>query len=403
MIKRIIAIVALLALMISMTTLGALSASASSDWFDKEPVRDVAYSFAVIGDIQSMTYFDAHDGTSYLGTMFDWIVENRKVRKIKYVMGLGDTVETVRGAQNGAVLNPKEWQTASAEIEKLQGAKVPYLIVRGNHDDIGGYHEYICTEEYQAQMDGFFYDPSKSASGKNSMSNCYRKIEIGNHKYLMMGLDYGAWNDEATLAWANKVVSSNPDYKVILSIHSYLNGLGNYYKGDVSEASGFDGQKIWDSFVSKHKNMFMVFCGHFSAKYPVVTSSLGEKGNKVYKVLVDPQTYDETDPSGFVLLVNIINSGKEIKLEYFSTVKEKYFGTTSHATLQLPDGTLTEYVPPVVTTAATTAETVKVTSADVTDAASGKGCGGSITSTVAVCCSMGTLLAVFAMRKKKED
>ena len=412
MIKRIIAIVALLALMLSMTTLGTLSASAaSSDWFDKQPAQNVDYSFAVLGDIQTITYSDAHNGTKYLEGMFDWILDNREERKIEYVIGLGDSVETLRCVQGGAVANPKEWQKVRSQLRKMLEADMPHLIVRGNHDDETGYHQYVCTDEYKAQMDGFFFDESKTATHGNSMSNCYRKLEIGNHKYLMLGLDYNAWDDEDVIAWANDLVASNRDYKVILSIHSYLNGFGNYYKDKIGSAaanlSGYDeldfnAQTLWNNFVAKHENMFMVLCGHYSAKYPIVKVAQGNNGNKVYKILIDPQTYEETDPSGFVYMINIKNGGTDMELEYLSTAKEKYFGTNCQMTIELPEGLLPTFVPPVVTEATTTAEPTTEAPA-TTEEPKKKGCRGSITSTVAVCCSMGTVLAAFAMRKRKDD
>ena len=83
MIKRIIAIISLLALMLSMTTLGALSASAAaSDWIAREPAKNVDYSFAVIGDIQTLTFKDSHGNSSYLEYLFNWIIKNREERKL---------------------------------------------------------------------------------------------------------------------------------------------------------------------------------------------------------------------------------------------------------------------------------------------------------------------------------
>lgn len=412
MIKRIVAIVALLALMLSMTTLGTLSASAASDFFDKEPAQNVDYSFAVLGDIQTITYSDAHNGTKYLETMFDWILDNREERKIEYVIGLGDSVDTLRSTSGGAARNPKEWQKVRSQLRKLLEADMPHLVVRGNHDDESGYHQYVCTEDYQAQMDEFFYDSSKTATHGNSMSNCYRKLEIGNHKYLMLGLDYNAWDDEDVIAWANDVVSSNPDYKVILSIHSYLNGWGNYYKDEIGSASAdfltqeeltFNAQELWNNFVSKHENMFMVLCGHVSSKFPTVKIATGENGNKVYKVLIDPQTYEETDPSGFVYMINVTNGGANIELEYFSTVKGKYFGTNSQMKIDLPEGLLPEFVAAVSTEATTTAEPTTEAPATTEEVKKKNSCKSSVTSTVAICCTMGTALAAFAMRKREQD
>ena len=408
--KRIIAVVALLALMLSMTTLGTLSASAASSWFDKKPAQNVDYSFAVLGDIQTITYSDAHNDTNYLETMFDWILANRESRKIEYVIGLGDTVDTLRCWNGGGSLNPKEWQEARRQFRKLLEADMPHLVVRGNHDDESGYHQYICTDEYKNQMDGFFYDSSKTATKGNSMSNCYRKLEIGNHKYLMLGLDYNAYNDAATLAWANDLISSNPDYKVILSVHAYLDSARLYYNGEIGSAAAgyleqenlpFDGRQLWDNLVSKHENMFMVLCGHVSATDPVVRKTTGDNGNTVYSVLVDPQQYEKSNPSGFVYMINITNGGANLEVEYLSASTGKYFGTNNQKSYDLGAGFLPKFEPTVITEATTVETTVEETTVAVTEEVK-KGCKGSIVSTVAVCCTMGTALAAFAMRKKKD-
>ena len=415
MIKRITAIIALLALLISMSTLGTLSAAAaSSDWINHSSSNKVDYSFAVLGDIQTITYSDTHSGTSYLATMFDWILANRESRKIEYVIGLGDTVETLRSTQGGGDLNPKEWKKVRSQLRKLLEAGMPHLIVRGNHDDERGYHQYVCTEEYKNQMDGFFYDDTKTAIHGNSMSNCYRKLEIGNHKYLMLGLDYNSWDDEETLAWASEVVSSNPDYKVILSIHSYIHRYGSAYNGEIGSASAnyleqesiyFSGQTLWDDFISKHENMFMVLCGHVATKNPVVKMSMGDSGNKIYTVLVDPQAYEEEDPSGFVLMLNVVNGGEALEIEYLSTSKVKHFRANNQMTLELPTGTFPKYIPTVVTTVPETTTEVPTTEEPtvVTEAVSEGGCRGAVSVTVAVCCSMGTALAAFALRRRKEN
>ena len=230
--KRLIAAICLVAMIVSMTTLGALQSSAASMWIDKDMPQNLDYSFVVIGDIQSLTYFDADRNTTYLEDMFDWILDNKDERKIEYIFELGDTVETLTTYPEKN-RNPLEWVMARTQFRRLYNSDgsviIPYMVVRGNHDDEKGYHKYICNDKYQAQMDGFFYDDQKPLTLGNSMSNSYRKIEIGNHKYLMLGLDYNA--DSTVIDWANQVIEAHPDYKVIISVHAYLGGGGSFLNG----------------------------------------------------------------------------------------------------------------------------------------------------------------------------
>ena len=443
--KRIVSIVCLLAMLLSMTTMGAFSASAATvgsvEFIDVAPVENLDYSFAILGDIQTINTYEVKHQNTYksLTNMFTWLVKNQESRKIEYVLGLGDTVDTLYTypeSYNPIYYNRVEWEKARTCFKKLNGV-IPYMVVRGNHDDEIGYNKYIATTEYQNQIikdangnevGGFYYDPNKTATKGNSMSNCYRKLEIGNHKYLMLGLDYaiGAANDgNDVVEWANGVIAANPDYKVIISLHTYLSTSGEYMQGLQVESSNGDrtatepisfyGRKLWNMFKT-HSNIFMIFSGHVSVDDPVVSYHTGEQGNQIINILVDPQStyeFDPADPNGkatlplpLVLMMNVTNGGKALEFEYICTDKNKQLKAKNRFTIELPEGTLPEYIAAgaEVVTEAPTTEAATTTEAPVTTEAPKKNnCKNSITSTVAVCCTMGTALAAFAMRKRKED
>ena len=419
--KRIIAVLCFLAMLFSMTTLGSFSSAAAGVWLDKDMPQNLDYSFAVIGDIQSLSYFDADRNTTYLEDMFDWILDNKEERKIEYIFELGDTVETLTTYPEKN-RNPLEWIMARTQFRRLYNSDgsviIPYMVVRGNHDDEKGYHKYVCNENYQAQMDEFFYDSEKPATLGNSMSNSYRKIEIGNHKYLMLGLDYNA--DDTVLNWASEVISANPDYKVIISIHAYLNGRGSFLGGTVGSSNAdnteleyipFSGQDLWNKLFRRHENIFMVLCGHASVRNPVVNTRTGLHGNKIIEILVDPQSFDWDQvvdygekAGGFVLMVNVTNGGECVELEYYSTAYKKYFEERNQRVIELDEGTLPKYVAPV-TTVVTTTDAMATTEITMLpdELTQSKGCRSTFATGVAICCSIGTSLAAFAMRRIKED
>ncbi|MBO7249683.1 MAG: metallophosphoesterase [Clostridia bacterium] len=442
--KRLVAIACLIALMFSMSTLGSISVFAAEDgetnpWLDFYTLSEIPdYSFAVIGDIQSITYLDAHKETSYLDGMFDWILENKEARSIEYVFSLGDSVDTLISWPNeepyfANEYNPLEWQTAATQFARLNG-KIPYSVIRGNHDDEAGYHQYICTDDYKSQMDGFYYNPDEAAIDGNSMSNSYRKIEIYGQKYLMMTLDFDT-NDGA-IEWANNVIAANPDHKVIVSIHAYLyderkcTEIGNktntsdnfFYKDKVGqpgiddEEDGdtshdyfmFDGQVFWDEIFSKHENVFMVLSGHIrDVEDPIIRTRKSPKGNHVFEILVNPQTYDEvngnptTDDEGntvpavgagaFVMMLNFSNDGNKIEIEYISTATGKHFKAKNQVVKTVPGYSMMQLKSTTTTTAPAAVEEQK------------SGCKGAVLSTAAVTSVIGTSLAAFAMRKRKEN
>ena len=444
--NRFISMLCLMAILLSMITLCSVSASAEELWIDKEPAQNVDYSFAVIGDIQTITKSDNERGTRYVAGLMEWLYKNRKSRKISYVFGLGDTVDTLTSYPenyNPSVNNPREWEIASGAIAVLNGV-IPYSIVRGNHDDEGGYHKYICTDFYQSQMDGFFYDESSPATRGNSMSNSYRKITIGGHKYLMLTLDYNI--TDGVKNWANEVISSNPDYHVIVSIHAFLANWGGIYNGSIGQANEvneteeiyFSGQALWDDVLSRHENVFMILSGHASVPDPIIRTREGVNGNEVIQILVDPQAEDEIVPTGMVLMINIKGGGAEIEFEYLATARsqKQYLSAKNQFTMDVPNNALpivstapsTQPKQPtttVITTTATTTVTTTVTTKAqtttkapkttaaptqattatpaTTEAPSKNGCASSVTSAIAVTCILGCSLSALALKKRKEE
>lgn len=354
--KRIIAIVCTAALLFSMA---AVSASALASWVKYDTPSDIDYSFVAFGDMQSITWTDNRYGTTYVKSAFDWILNNKDSRKIEYVFGLGDTIDTlttystnvVQG--NGKTQNVNEWILVSDQFHRLDGI-IPYTVTRGNHDDEGGYHKYICTEAYKEQMTGFYYDPEQPATLGNSMANHYRKITIGGVRYLMLSLDYNATTD--VMNWANEVIMANPSYRVIVSIHAYLNGYNGsgvgklessnngFLEGSIGAANAdnsaqvntkFDGEKLWTNVFSKHENMFMILCGHDAIPTPVHNVRTGIYGNQVIEILTDTSKYDlEMGGSNYganlMMILNFREDTNEIQIEYFSPSRSAQGETKCH-------------------------------------------------------------------------
>lgn len=348
--KRLLAILCAVALLLPMAALPTVAATvnwtAESYWTDYQLKNTPDYSFAVLGDIQFLTATDVDNGHHYTQLLFDWILKNKDSRKIKYVFGLGDSINTLTSypedGYSTSVHNPAEWKLAANQFARLNG-KIPYMVVRGNHDDEAGYHKYICTTDYKNQMSGFFYDDTKAAKDGNSMSNSFTKVTIGTEKYLMLGLDYNIYNNSAVRNWANEVIAANPDHKVIVSIHAYYTSGGSWLNGNVGEAGTnqndgqpywdleyFSGEQLWNDIFSQHANIAAVLCGHAAVDEPIVKTRTGNNGNKVIEVLVNPQDTDEDRKldgikrCGFVLMLNFSNGGKTMELEYISTVREHY-------------------------------------------------------------------------------
>ena len=267
---------------------------------------EYAYSFALVGDTQSLNY----NYPQKFHLLYDWIVDNAEDKKMKFVFGLGDITD------NNLLW---EWALAKQLINKMEGV-VPYSVIRGNHDGIQNYCEIFPLAEYSHMIAGS-YD--------GSMLNTYQTFEVGNIKYLVLNLDL-ALNDEI-LAWADEVVSSYPDRNVIVTTHIYLHSDGTTVdRTDPTPAtnygSDYTSDEICERFIKMHENIKMVISGHRPCDNIVVTYETGDNGNKIAQILVDPQSIDVSQgPSGMVAMLYFSEDGKTVSTDFYSTVKNKYY------------------------------------------------------------------------------
>ena len=302
---------------------------------EKEPVTDYAYSFAVIPDTQVVMENDVVNGETNMAKLFDWIVANKESKNIQHVFGLGDITENN---------NTEEWTIAQTQYEKLMTAGIPYSAVRGNHDlkwygkeegseaqTTDDYTNYMGTDAYRAQFGGFY--------SETNIANSWRTLQVGNVKYLLITLDYGA--NDAILNWASGIIYQHPDHNVIITTHAYLFRDGTTLDdGDVVPPSttggSNDGDDMWEKLVSKHENIVLVMCGHDPEENIIVNRSVGDNGNTVTAMLLDAQGVEAQEGSmGMVALLHFSADGKTVQVEYYSTSKEKYFKAENQFSLEL--------------------------------------------------------------------
>ena len=278
---------------------------------DYQGVTDYAYSFAIIGDTQILSYHHPKK----LAAMYDWIVENAKAKKMKFVIGLGDITDRNTEA---------EWEAAKEAITKMNGV-VPYSIVRGNHDQpVDRFNRYFSYTEFGKNVDGS-YD--------GTMCNTYQKFNVGTIKYLILNLDFGP--SDAVLDWANKVVAEHPDYNVIIATHIYMKANGNFLtETDGHNATRYGGintgDKIWDKLASKHENIVLLLSGHIASETIGISRRKGVNGNDVMQLMIDPQDSDaDRGGVGNVAMLYFSNDGSQVDIEYYSTDREAYYNKSN--------------------------------------------------------------------------
>ncbi len=290
---------------------------------DPPELEEYAFSFALVGDTQKITL----NYPTQLSKIYDWIVGNIEKEKIACVIGLGDITD-----KNTA----EEWKVAKEQIFKLNG-KVPYSLVRGNHDKSAEFNSAFLESEYASSLSG--------RMARSSVENAYLLFSAGGVDFLLVCLDYGASDSE--LKWAGSVISSYPERKAIITTHCYLFRDGTTLDaGDVyppnesgrDTGSSNNGDQMWEKLVSVYPNVFLVLSGHDPCDDVVVTQTEGKNGNVVTQILTDPQGVDASSigPAGIVTMLYFSADGSRMQIRNYSTIKKAYYMSSSQRTVGMP-------------------------------------------------------------------
>ena len=307
-----------------------------SNWLNTNPNApgSYAYSIAVVGDTQSIVKKDLTNGTNYLASIYSWLAANKDAKKIRYVLGVGDITEYTENFDDsfdGSWTYDQEWNHAKAAITLLDN-KIPYSLCRGGgHDTVAKFNEYFASHSY--------YTSNLSGSlTENDVTNTYSMFEVGSVKYLLFALD---WNPSDTaLKWAEGIIAANPNRKVIITTHSYLNKDGTLHGSSSSHSAvptTNNGVDIYNELVSKYDNIQLVICGHDPSANIVYRQDARESGSVVTSLLVDPQTFDSQNnaETGMVCMLYFSEDGNDMTVEWYSTVRNQYYRASNQFSLKL--------------------------------------------------------------------
>ncbi len=333
---------------------------------EKAPLEDYAYSFAVLGDTQIL----AESYPDKFTALYDWVLGNVEAKKIKFVLGLGDITNSSTNA---------EFDLAKKNIERMNGV-VPYSLVRGNHDTENQMKKYFPVSAYKDKLGGYY---------GSDIFNSWQELIVGEIKYLIFTLDYGAKN--AVLDWASEIIADHPEHNVIITTHAYLFRDGTTLDaGDVVPPSNKgsqynNGDHIWDKLIKKHENIVLVLSGHDPCDYVVYAQDKGENGNVVTQMLVDPQGVDKAQGGvGLVTMLYFSEDGKTMQVETYSTDRGAFFLEENQFTLTLDlveaktEETTAEATEPETTTAPATEPVTTEAPTATEPAPEKKGCGASV-------------------------
>jgi hypothetical protein len=303
-------LISLLTLCFALTGIGGVvsstvnASSTSNTWTDTvEKPLDYAYSFSVIGDTQVVSY----GASEKMANIYDYIVASADENKTKHVFGLGDITDAS---------SYREWDVAAQEIAKMDGV-VSYSLARGNHDTVARFNKSFGENST--------YSSQYIARYPVGYANTVHEFSAGILDYLVVVLDYGAADD--VLEWADEIITSYPNHNVIISTHSYTSKIGEL---DTYKTCAFNsGEDIWNKLVRKHENIVLVLSGHtISENHDIVFSEdIGDNGNKVCKMMINPQGLDNATQGkcGMVAEFYFSADGKNVEVQYYSTIREQYY------------------------------------------------------------------------------
>ncbi len=336
------------------------------------------YTIALLPDPQ---YTNDHHPKKLPNT-FDWLLENKEKQNIQYFIGLGDMTDHSK--------NP-EWERITTQYARLDGI-IPYSLVRGNHDGAA-----LFDANHNSKTPYYKYVQENGGMMKEkSVINTYLLFEVGDVKYMIINLDFGATDD--VLSWVDSVLEANPDRRAIIATHGYMNRDGTTLdRDDYASPNKYDeawnsGEEMWEKCFKKHANVHMIVSGHISVDDIICTETKGDNGNIVYQFLIDTQgTDDKLAGAGFIALMHFTEDGNHARVEYYSATYKKYFRGANNA-IRINFAPEEEEVTEPVESAPVTDEGVK----------SEGGCSSSIALAVPTIILAASLGAVVT-RKKKED
>ncbi|MCP4848832.1 MAG: metallophosphoesterase [Verrucomicrobiaceae bacterium] len=262
-----------------------------------------------------------------------WVRDNQKRLNIAFLVHEGDIVQADAH---------EEWAIAKEAMSVLDG-KVPYCMCLGNHDmgfkksnnKYGGdiavnrkthFNKYFPREKFAKRREfGGTFDPERH-------DNSWYHFEAGGMEFLIVSIECKP-RDEV-LEWANEVVAKHPDHRVIILTHAYMRANGSRIDNLGYKIKGNNGEEMWQKLVSKHKNIFMVLCGHSSGE--AVLTSKGDHGNQVHQVLSDYQHMNNGGESWLRYMVFEPNENK-IKVYTYNPALDKFRnGSSSRFDLEYP-------------------------------------------------------------------
>jgi hypothetical protein len=124
------------------------------------------------------------------------------------------------------------------------------------------------------------------------------------------------------------VCRKHPDHNIIVATHSYLNLKGRItIPIKVAESTSNNGEEMWQKFVRKQPNVFMVACGHVGGVLQQVSAN--DAGAPVIEILTDYQNLKEGG-QGWLRTMKFVPAENKIYVEAYSPLLKQHNADPKH-------------------------------------------------------------------------
>jgi hypothetical protein len=275
------------------------------------------------------------DAAEQFYTQLDWVARNAQGAggEIVFATHVGDVWQhysewmdpghSARGfkwMRNGGsevAMSPKI-HTRSFEIPAavqgyhLLAGQLPFSIVPGNHDydalwtdpahppgpEQAGVRHVGGLSGFQSAFapdSPFFANQPWYVGAHDGGADSAQVFRAGQCRFLHLGLQYHA--PDASLAWAAEMIRRFPGLPTIVSTHDYLGRNGQRHlesnpRNSLLDPLDNDPEMMWDEFISRHDQIFLVLSGHVGGQGFSVDTN--RAGHQVYQMMADYQGRGQT-------------------------------------------------------------------------------------------------------------
>ena len=305
--------------------------------------KDGEFTVAVMGDTQMLLskavdsngndlYNDDYiDADNYLYKNTHWLVENKDLLNLKLVSHMGDLTDYMNYS-SWATKGVRELEKGISYMDYLTTGGISWIMNRGNHD--GGF-----TEDRLAKWDSE-YSAAKYAAGVtgnyNEMRNMYYSFTVGGTEYMFVVLDLEPSDDD--LAWAKGVIDANPDARVVVTTHAYMDNYANLITSTMGDSTTSNsGLKVWEKLVNVCPNVVMVLCGHADGIDISQGTFVRDDGSTVKTFMIDSSTMEFTGSrqTGVMAFMRFSADGKTVSVNYYSPTDGKLFRSINQFEFEL--------------------------------------------------------------------